>query len=454
MTATVMGLLVLYFAVVMGIGLFAARRARSGESHAIAAHRAPTWRVAASLFTLLGGGELVTMTSLSYTYSYAAMWFFGGIAVGFVTLALIVPRIRTDERVNHYTGLADFFYDRFGPNASAAVALVIVLAFGALLMVQYIVGAGMLAAFLNWPFPMVVLGMSVVIVLYLTMGGFEAVLDTDVLQAIVMIVTAVVIVASTYSAMGGAAGATSPLTLPVIESALFFFPAWLAVVGSADIWQVLFAAKSARVARIGLVLAATGFLIFGVFLSYLGNLTRERVPNLTTPDDAFAAAVSQVLSPQVLPLAIIFIFAAVMSTADTEIFVVSRTIVREVVRRSKRQITLDEERSYTKAAISYVTLTGALLAIFATQGALATIYFAILGLALALAPPMVVAWFWRPSPIAVTIGVLAAPVALGVAAALGKLNVLNAPLIALLASVLSLLIAWAIWRRPYEVARA
>lgn len=451
MAKSVLVLLLLYLGVVVFIGVSAARRAKSGEAHAIAKHKAPTWRVAASLFTLLGGGELVAMTSLSYSYSYAAMWFFGGVAAGFVTLALVVRRIRTEEHVKNYTGLADFFFERFGKSASSAVALIIVLAFGALLMVQYIVGAGLLALFLNWPYPIVVLGMSAIIVLYLTLGGFEAVLDTDVLQAIVMVVAAIIIVAGTFSLMGGVASTKPVLPMGKLDSALFFFPAWLAVVGSADVWQVLFAAKSSPVARTGLLLAGGGFTLFGIFFGYLGNLTRQRVPALANPDDAFATAIGQVLPPNLLPAGIILIFAAVMSTADTEIFVVSRTLVREFVHHSKRKITLDEERGYTRAAISYVALAGALLAIFATQGTLATIYFAVLGLALALTPAMVAAWFWQPPRQAIIFSVLAAPAVLAVAAVAKYLSPTNAPLLALIASTSSLAIAWAIWRTPTEV---
>jgi len=445
-TREILILLALYFASVILIGFWSGRRAKTPPAYLIASHRANFWRVSASLFTLLGGGELVTMASLSYTYSFAAMWFFGGVAAGFITLGIVVPRIRSEDDFAHYTGLPDFFNRRFSPSAGVAAAFVVILAFFSLLMIQFIVGGKLLAHFLGWPYPVVVLCMSAVIVIYLSMGGYEAVLSTDVLQAVVMVIFGAIILLGLPR--GVTQAATPAASMPAVESLIFFLTAWLAVVASADIWQIIFASRSATVARGGLFMAAFGFTVFGLFLSHLGNVTRTFQPHLASPDDAFQAAIAQVLPESLLPVAIIFVFAAVMSTADTEIFVVTRTVVREIRRRTSTTLEDDTERRFTIAGTSYVALLGALSAIVVTEN-LQLIYFTLIGLALALSPAMILYW-WVPVPgVAATLSVLAAPVALLCAWATGFLSPATAPIVALVGSVLGLLLGFLLPRRAH-----
>ena len=433
-------LLAIYFLVVIGIGYYCKRAAKTGSAFIIASHKAGFWRVSASLFTLLGGGELVTMTSLSYSYSYAAMWFFGGVAVGFLTLAVIVPKIRTDENLSRYTGLADFFHERFGRAAGMSAACVIVLAFFSLLMVQFVVGGSLLATFLGWSYPLVILCMSAVIVIYLSMGGYEAVLGTDVLQAVVMISFGLVVLFTLpYASVSAVPSNAMPTAMPTLDSIIFFSTAWLAIIASADIWQIVFASRSVKVARGGLIASAIGFFVFGLFLSYLGNITRSVIPSLATPDEAFNSAITNVLPSAILPFGIIFVFAAVMSTADTEIFVVTRTIVREFHRRKSLTIDENAERGLTIAGTSYVAIVGALLAIFFTEQ-LQLVYFTIIGLVVALSPSMFAYWFFRPPSIAVILSILAAPISLLTAFFLGLLSPASAPLVALVGSVAGFLI--------------
>jgi SSS family solute:Na+ symporter len=429
----------IYFLVVLGIGYASARKAKSGLGFEIASHQGSFWRISASLFTLLGGGELIAITSLSYSYSYAAMWFFGGVALGFLTLAFFVPGIRTDEEVKKYIGLSDFFYERFGRVGSLSASFVIILAFFALMMVQFTVGGEMLATFIGWPYPIIVLCMSAIIVIYLTIGGYEAVLNTDVLQAIVMILFGIIML---LTLPGAPVVATNPVpSMQLLDIAIFFGVGWLTVVASADVWQILFSAKSAKVARYGLCAAASGWAVFGIFLSHLGNLTRALYPNLASPDLAFNTAISNVVPERVLPFAIIFVFAAVMSTADTELFVVTSTIVREFRRRKPPDP--DVERGFIKAGISYVAITGALLAILMRGSeTVQVIYFSLIGLIVALSPSMIVSWRFKPSAKAVTTSILFGPLGLLILLLTGKLTPTSAPIGALVMSLIGLGIGW------------
>lgn len=430
-------LLALYLLSAIAAGYLGRRKALAPDGHAIASHRAGYLRATASMFTLLGAGELVVMGALSYSYSYAAMWFFGGVAAGFVGLMYAAPRLRSDEAVKHYTGLPDYVRTRFGKSAGLASSLVVFLAFGCLLMIQYAVGASLLSAMLGWPFPVVVLLMTGVIILYLTVGGFEAVLNTDVLQAIVMIVTAAIVLIATQGLTGLPQAPTPVESMPLLTGLLFFIPAFLAVTTGADLWQIIFSTKSVGTARASLGTAAVAFIGYGVFLSYLGNMARAVAPSIN-PNDAFVTALTHVLPPSYTIVGVILVFAAVMSTADTEIFLVTRTVVREYKSWFSPDLIAETERRYTIAGLSYAGIAGALIAIATAQGNLAVYYFVVVGLALALAPAMIVSFRFAPSGRSVTISLLSAPACLLVAGLMDQLSEVNAPWIALGAASVTL----------------
>ena len=53
------------------------------DDYLMAKHSLGAFPVAASLFTLIGGGELVTLTALSFLFGYAGLALFIGFALSF-----------------------------------------------------------------------------------------------------------------------------------------------------------------------------------------------------------------------------------------------------------------------------------------------------------------------------------------------------------------------------------
>jgi Na+/proline symporter len=374
MTLVTLGI---YFLILVLVGLLSRKWARRPSQYLIADRKAGILRVAASIFALLGGGELITMASLSYSHAYASFWFFGGIALGFFVLAMLGGKIRSYSEVGKYTSLTDYFNDKHGAVAGFLTTITIVIAFGALLMVQFIAGGILLASLVDWPYPLVVFSMAGIILLYLSVGGFEAVLNTDVLQALVMFSFAAIILTTNPQLAVPVSGGQFT-AMPLGDGTTLLILGVFVVIASADIWQCIFAARSLKTARWALSLAAVGFLVFGYFLSNLGINARLVDPTIN-PDNAFFTAIHDILPQHLLPFAVILVFAAIMSTADTEIFVVSSAIVKQFFRNtssSGSSTDLVSIRNFTKITIAFVTIIGMLLAIYFTD--IVLVYFALI----------------------------------------------------------------------------
>ena len=93
---TVYWLLIGYAAVVLMLS-YRARHASTVNDFIMGGHEAAWYGIGASIFSLIGGGEIVALTALGFTYGYSAIALFVGYAIGFVVLGLLAGRIRAAQ---------------------------------------------------------------------------------------------------------------------------------------------------------------------------------------------------------------------------------------------------------------------------------------------------------------------------------------------------------------------
>ena len=86
---------------------------------------------------------------------------------------------------------------------------------------------------------------------------------------------------------------------------LFFFGLMI----GQDIWQRVFTARSAPVARWGGLIAGLYCLLYGIAGALIGTAARALVPDLQVPDNAFARVATEVLPTGLLGLSLIHISA-------------------------------------------------------------------------------------------------------------------------------------------------
>jgi Na+/proline symporter len=196
--------ILIYLAVTLGIGLFAARRVRTLADYVLAGRNLPLWLVMPTMFALWFGAETVMGSS----YAIAAQGIGSDVLVDPVGAALCLvlyglffagPLYKTGNLT-----IVDFFRDRFGMESSVVAACISaptylfwvaaqLLALGFIL--DRIAGFGLL--------PSMVLG-SLVIVVYTWRGGMWAITITEFIEMLVIVtcLIAVLAVASADSPTG------------------------------------------------------------------------------------------------------------------------------------------------------------------------------------------------------------------------------------------------------------
>lgn len=181
--------LLVYFAVVLWIGLRVTRRNRTTEHYFLGGRNFPGWAIGLSFI----GSTISSVTFIAYPAdSFKTAWvrLLPNLAFPIVvTLAgvLFIPFFRGGKARSayHYLSL------RFGPSIAVYAAVVYLLAqLVRTSTISYLL-AVLLAGMTGLPTPACILVAAGITALYTIKGGFEAVIWTDVMQTIVLLLGAV-----------------------------------------------------------------------------------------------------------------------------------------------------------------------------------------------------------------------------------------------------------------------
>lgn len=380
------GTLAVYVIAVLVIGLWTKRRETAGD-FLIANRSTGVVLTTASLSAVVGGLVLASGAELSFVYGVGVLWFAAGDASGLALLGLVAGRIRRLADEHGFLTLSDYLFLKFDARSGYLGSALQFNGFLFLLAAQFIVGGRLLAFLTPINYPLAVIFMGVVTVAYVLLGGFKAVIRTDLLQFAVMAgVFLVLLPLNTNFAeldLDFDIGSPGPL-----RSASFYVSGFVSLFIGADIWQRVYSARSGRVAKTSLFLAAAVWLMLWVSLLIPGIAARGVAG--ATAEDALFFGLFEVLPPELASIAVVGILAALMSTLDTEIFLLASMVAKDFVSR-RRELTPDQMATVIRIAMVGVAVPAMLIAIYwpTVLGAL----FMLLSLQMAIFPAILVSLF-------------------------------------------------------------
>jgi Na+/proline symporter len=399
-------------------------RPRRGYRDFIVAEKSSGWFMTAfGLFTLIGGGELVAGASFGYTYGWYGAALFIGYGISFILLAVLSQTVLRDASKD-MVSYVDYATAKYGRISGFIVFFAHVVAFFALLVLQLSAGGTVISTFTSMPYLAAVVFCAAIVGVYLAVGGFRAVMITDAVQGFVMffLIALIAFIAVSYRGEG--------LAAPAFASPGFdaFWGVILSgiVIGlaSADVWQRLLAARSSTSARLGFIAGGILLALYGALIVYLGILTHQ-YGLATSADDAFLAALRTSLPTPILYAAVFASVAAILSTADTEIFLVSSLLERQFhqpSRTSGKQAKANDSqfrRTYLYAIV-------ALAVIAAWWGSDLALFFNWLFVGyMAFAPTVAVSMFINPGPRGFMVSLITTCVLFGLLFSVGFLTLEN-----------------------------
>ena len=330
-------LVAVYLAALFVLGLVKRLRKDSSAADLIVGGRMLTLPAfVASLVSTWYGG-ILGVGEYSYNYGLSNWLVFGlpYYLAAFLFAMFLAKKARQSEVLTIPERLLQTYDSKTSVAGSVIIYLMTVPA-------AYVLMLGVLFQYLfGWPFWAGVLAGTLFSVVYVFIGGFNSVVRTDLLQFALMFAGFALLLVALVARYGGTGfliehlpaenltwhGGNSPLyiaTWYVIALATLVEPAF---------YQRCYAAKTASVARRGILVSIACWAVFDFMTTSCGLYARAVLPDLADPVSSYPALALEVLPVGLMGLFALALLSTVMSTVDSYSFLAASTFGNDIVPR-------------------------------------------------------------------------------------------------------------------------
>lgn len=359
-------IIIFFFASVIGIGLWAGRKQTNEADDYLLSGR----KVGLRLFVLttvstwyggiLGVGE--------FTYNYGIVsWFTQGFPYYIFAFLFAIFFAKKIRNASLFT-IPDKLTETYGKSVGLISAVFVFLLVSP---APYIL---MTANLLSLIFGMNIV-YSLVIALFLSLiylfrGGYKSDLYTDVFQFFIMFGGFILIFLFCYNSLGGLEYLTKTLPQNHLKldggTSFTFIIVWFLIASwtfaDPGFHQRCYAAKDGNVAMKGIFISIFFWMLFDFLTTSTGLYARALLPDLKTPMSAYPL-LSEVLLPSgVKGIFYAAMFATIMSTANSFLFLSATTIGRDLIFRLKKNAQESELKSYTVVGLAVSGIIAVVLA--------------------------------------------------------------------------------------------
>jgi SSS family solute:Na+ symporter len=186
LSAIDIGILLIYCAVVVAMGLYYERRSRTAEQFMVAGRTIPAWAAGlAVMSTYTSSISYIATPGKAFDTNWHPIIFSLCIfPVAWFVCKYAVPYYRKMKLISVYSFLEEKL-GRWG-RVYAALSFLLYMV-GRVAVILYLVGL-LFSTFVPWNICIVILAIGLVTIIYTLLGGMEAVIWTDVMQSAIMIV--------------------------------------------------------------------------------------------------------------------------------------------------------------------------------------------------------------------------------------------------------------------------
>jgi SSS family solute:Na+ symporter len=326
-------------------------RTRGTLDYLLAGRRVTTPAFVATLVATWYGGVLGVG---EYSYRYGiSNWLVFGLPY---YLAALLFAFGLAERARRSAGLSipDQLRSSYGPAAArTGAALVLLMTVPA----AYVLMLGELSfTYLGVPLAWAVVACTAFTILYVVAGGFRTVVGTNAVQFVLMFAAFGLLLPLAIHRIGGLGALWRALPPEALTwdggMGLQFVLVWyfiaLQTLVEPTFYQRCYAARTPRVARNGVLISIGFWVLFDFLTTFSGLAARALLPDLSQPVLSYPALGRLVLPPMANAFFAVGLFATVMSTAHSYLFLAAATVGHDVVPAVVRGV---DERRWTMAGL-------------------------------------------------------------------------------------------------------
>jgi SSS family solute:Na+ symporter len=394
--------ILLYFALLIFVGVIGSRRARTSEDFALAGRSLGFFMYLGCLAAvILGGASTIGTASLGFKFGISGAWFVFAIGLGIAVLGLFFITSISQYKVLTISELLGKRYNDKARLISSVVASIYTL----MVSVTQVIGIGSIFnVLLGWDLKITMILGGGIVVFYTLLGGMWSVTVTDIIQFVVK-TTGVffIMLPISLSHAGGWKALSTALPANYFQLSnmgydhifQYFMLYTLGMVVSQDIWQRVFTAKSAKISKWGAISAGVYSAAYAIALSIIGMCGVILLPNLKDPQNVFAHMAISILPHGLIGIILAAVCSALMSTSSGTLLASSTLLTNDIV----KQYFLKHVSDKQTVLLSRVTtlIVGLLAIVFAIwiQNVLVALDVAYAILSGAIFVPTVMGFFWK-----------------------------------------------------------
>ncbi len=339
-----------FFAVVFAIGFYE-RGKLSLADYWVNDRRTPSWMlVATTLSSFIGAASILGNGSVAFsggglaTLAVPASYFFHLL----IFALFFAPKIKEfGDQTGGYT-LPDYLAFKFSERVRGISAFVILVTFALYLALQILAFGLFVAAFSGFEPNTATIIAALITIGYTAVGGIRADMRTDLFQFAIMMVLLFIFLPEIINE----AGINRMIELPleflngsnfapsyVWVFALFFLGS--SVIASPDLWVRAYAGKDSATVKKSMILSSFMVLAFMGMAVLLGIAGKVLIPE-SSSNEIIPNLLVKFVPTGLFGLMMAGFFAAIMSSADTVLLVLSMTAVRDIYQKKINPQASDE----------------------------------------------------------------------------------------------------------------
>ncbi|WP_040204170.1 sodium/pantothenate symporter [Neobacillus jeddahensis] len=294
-----------------------------------------------SASSFIGGPGVAYTQGLGWVFLAMAQ-----LATGYFTLMILGKKFAIVARRYKAITLIDFLKERYHSKTVVllSAASIIIFLFSSM-TAQWIGGARLVESLTGLSYTTALFIFAFSVLVFVIVGGFRAVALTDAIQGVVMFLGTLILLIATIKAGGGVPkiisdlaaenpnlispfGAERNLTPAYVSS--FWILVGIGVVGLPQITVRAMSYKNSKAMHSAIIIGTivVGFIMLGMHL--IGVFARPVLPGVKVGDTVMPLLSMKVLPPFVAGIVLAAPMAAIMSTVDALLILVSSAIVKDV----------------------------------------------------------------------------------------------------------------------------
>ncbi|CAB48955.1 sodium/proline symporter [Pyrococcus abyssi] len=400
------------------VGFYAMKRTKSEEDFFVGGRAMDKITVALSAVSSGRSSWLVLgLSGMAYKMGVTAVW----AAVGYIVAEMFqfvymgIRLRKFSERFNAIT-VPDYFEARFRDTSKIlriAASIIIIIFLTSYVGAQFNAGAKTLSTALGISIFTALMISVLMIIVYMILGGFIAVAYNDVIRAVIMIIGLVVLPVIAVAKVGGTEEVLKVLHAldpKLINPWAFgagvvigFLGIGFGSPGQPHIIVRYMSIDDPNKLRVSTVVGTFWNVVLAWGAIFVGLAGRAIVPDVSQLPGKNAEMIYPYLSAQYFPpilygILIGGIFAAILSTADSQLLVVASTVVKDLYQEViKKGTKIDEKTALTisRVTVLVVGFLAAILAYVAKDIIFWFVLFAWGGLGASFGPTLILSLYWK-----------------------------------------------------------